>query len=108
MIEGLPGPREEGEIEVAVCESKLKPPPMHQVVIINDDFTPMDFVVEILMMFFSMNEAKAVQVMLRVHHQGKGICGVYTRDVAETKVLQVNSYARNHDYPLLCNMEVTK
>ena len=92
---------------VAVQESKpeLKRPPMYKVLLINDDFTPMEFVVHILENFFSMDRVKATQVMLTVHTQGKGLCGIYTRDVAETKVNQVNAYSRRHQHPLLCTME---
>lgn len=80
-------------------------PPMFRVVLLNDDFTPMDFVVEVLRLFFNLEQEQAVQVMLHVHTRGKGVCGVYTREVAETKVTQVNEYARTHQHPLLCTME---
>jgi ATP-dependent Clp protease adaptor protein ClpS len=80
-------------------------PPLFQVVLLNDDFTPMDFVIEVLRGFFSMDQERAVQVMLHVHTRGKGVCGVFTREVAETKVTQVNEYARGHQHPLLCTME---
>lgn len=92
---------------VAVQESQpeLKRPPMYKVLLINDDYTPMEFVVHILEDFFSMDRVKATQVMLTVHTQGKGLCGIYTRDVAETKVNQVNAYSRRHQHPLLCTME---
>ncbi len=78
---------------------------MFRVLLVNDDFTPMEFVVHILQTFFSMNREKATQIMLHVHTRGKGICGVYTHDVAETKVGQVNTYSRKHEHPLLCTME---
>ena len=84
---------------------KAKPPKRYKVVLLNDDFTPMDFVIEVLMRFFAMDEAKATQVMLAVHHQGKGICGVYSREVAETKAYQVNQYSRQHQHPLMCQIE---
>ena len=71
----------------------------------NDDYTPMDFVVAVLMMFFSMNQEQATQVMLAVHTQGKGVCGSFTRDVAETKAAIVNQYARDNNHPLLCEVE---
>ena len=87
------------------AKPKLKRPPMYKVVLINDDYTPMDFVVQILQSFFSMNREKATQVMLHVHTRGKGVCGLYTRDIAETKVAQVNEYSRSHQHPLLCTME---
>lgn len=93
--------------DVAIQESKpeLKRPPMYKVLLINDDYTPMEFVVHILENFFSMDRTKATQVMLTVHTQGKGLCGIYSRDVAETKVNQVNGYSRRHQHPLLCTME---
>ena len=87
------------------AKPELKRPPLYQVYLLNDDYTPMDFVVEVLMQFFLMSEQDATQVMLQVHHQGKGVCGIYTRDIAETKVMQVLEYARNHEHPLLCRME---
>lgn len=92
---------------LAVDEERpqLKRPPLYKVVLLNDDYTPMDFVVEVLEKFFRMDRGKATQVMLHVHTRGKGICGVYTYDVAETKVALVNRYAREHQHPLLCTME---
>ena len=86
---------------------RVQPPQMYQVVLLNDDFTPMDFVVEVLRVFFAMNREKATQVMLHVHTRGKGVCGVYTREVAESKVTQVNDFSREHQHPLLCTMEKT-
>mgnify|MGYP002389731632 CR=1 FL=1 len=86
-------------------ESRLKPPPMFQVVLINDDFTPMEFVISVLQKFFGMGREKATQVMLKVHLEGRGVCGVYPRDVAATKVEQVSSYSRQHQHPLQCVME---
>lgn len=83
----------------------LQPPPMYKVILNNDDYTPMDFVVEVLQTFFSMDEEKASQVMMAVHYQGKGVCGLFTAEIAETKVAQVNNYARLHEHPLLCSME---
>ncbi len=90
---------------VEVAPPELAKPPMYQVVILNDDFTPMDFVVVVLETFFSMNRERATQVMLHVHTRGKGVCGLYTREVAETKVTQVNEFSRSHQHPLLCTME---
>jgi ATP-dependent Clp protease adaptor protein ClpS len=92
---------------LAVQESKpeLKRPPMYKVLLLNDDFTPMDFVVHILEKFFSLDRQKATQVMLAVHTEGQGVCGTYTRDVAESKVMQVNNYSRKHQHPLLSTME---
>ena len=83
----------------------LKPPSMFKVMLLNDDFTPMDFVVEILEGFFSMNRAQATRVMLTVHTEGKAVCGIYSRDVAETKVAQVIDYARRQQHPLMANIE---
>ena len=85
--------------------AKLKQPKKFKVVLLNDDYTPMDFVVDVLKKFFSLNEEAAIQVMLQVHHQGRGVCGVFTRDIAETKVALVNDYARINEHPLLCSME---
>ena len=93
--------------DLAVQEAKpqLKKPPLYKVVLLNDDFTPMDFVIEILMDFFNMSEDKATMVMLQVHTQGVGVCGVYSKEVAETKVYIVNDYSRENQHPLLCSME---
>ncbi|NTS76987.1 ATP-dependent Clp protease adapter ClpS [Catenovulum sp. SM1970] len=83
----------------------LKPPSMYKVVLNNDDYTPMDFVVDVLTRFFRLDEEKANQIMMTVHFEGKGVCGIFTADIAETKVAQVTSYAREHQHPLLCTME---
>lgn len=90
---------------VEEARPKLKPPPQYQVVLLNDDYTPMEFVVEVLEGFFGMDREKATRIMLHVHTRGKGVCGLYPRDIAETKVAQVNDYARQHKHPLLCAME---
>lgn len=104
-----PNPERDHDRGTAVQTAKpeLARPPLYQVVLLNDDFTPMDFVVEVLQSFFAMNREKATQVMLHVHTRGKGICGVFTREVAESKVTQVNDYSREHQHPLLCTMEKT-
>lgn len=86
-------------------EVRTKPPPLYQVLLLNDDFTPMEFVVVVLQKFFMMELEKATQVMLRVHREGRGVCGVYTRDIAATKVELVSSFARMHQHPLQCVME---
>lgn len=101
------GEEQDGDLGVAVAPEKtrLAPPPMYQVLLLNDDFTPMDFVVEVLEKFFSMPEGKATQTMLMVHTQGKAVCGVFSKDVAETKAQQVNEYSRENDHPLLCKTE---
>ena len=82
-------------------------PPLYQVLLLNDDFTPMDFVVVVLESFFTMDRERATQVILHVHTRGKGVCGVFTREVAETKVTQVNEFSRSNQHPLLCTMEKT-
>ncbi|HCA26969.1 MAG TPA: ATP-dependent Clp protease adapter ClpS [Betaproteobacteria bacterium] len=88
-------------------KSKVKPPRMYQVILLNDDFTPMDFVVVVLEQFFSKTREQATQVMLKVHTEGRAVCGVYPRDIAETKVEQVVGFARAHQHPLRCVMEGT-
>lgn len=93
------------EKERESVKQKLKPPPMYKVILNNDDYTPMDFVVEVLIRFFSMDTEKASQLMLNVHYDGKAVCGVYTAEIAETKVMQVNQYARDNQHPLKCTME---
>jgi len=100
-------PRRDDDQGLAVEESKpeLKRPPMYKVVLLNDDFTPMEFVVHVLESFFSMPRHRATQVMLAVHTEGKGVCGTFTREIAETKVAQVNEYSRKHQHPLLCTLE---
>ncbi|MFO7581906.1 MAG: ATP-dependent Clp protease adapter ClpS [Guyparkeria sp.] len=80
-------------------------PPMYRVLLLNDDFTPMDFVVQVLMQLFGMTFDQANIVMLEVHHNGRGVCGEFTREIAETRVSQVNQIAREHEYPLMCVME---
>jgi ATP-dependent Clp protease adaptor protein ClpS len=84
---------------------KLKRPPLFKVVILNDDYTPMEFVIEILEQFFSMNREKATQIMLAIHTQGKAVVGIYPRDIAETKSHLVNQYAKEHEHPLLSDIE---
>lgn len=86
-------------------DEKLKPPPMYEVALLNDDYTPMEFVVGVLQRFFGMDLEKATQVMLKVHHEGRGVCGVYPRDVAASKVEQVSAFSRQHQHPLQCVME---
>ena len=85
--------------------SKVKPPPLYKVLLLNDDYTPMDFVVVVLQRFFSMNREQATRIMLKVHREGAGICGVYPKDVAASKVEQVSAFARQHQHPLACVME---
>ena len=85
--------------------SKLAPPPLYTVLLLNDDFTPMDFVVHVLQKFFSMNQEQATQIMLKVHMEGQGVCGVYPRDIADTKVKQVSRFAQENQHPLVCIMK---
>ncbi len=99
--------RDHGDVVLEAEKSKLKPPPMFKVILLNDDFTPMDFVVAVLQTFFSMNREQAMQIMLQVHMDGAGVCGVYPNDVAITKVEQVVTFARQHQHPLKCVMEET-
>ena len=98
----------DGNLAVLESKPKLKRPSMYKVMLLNDDYTPMDFVVEILENFFSMNREKATHIMLIVHVHGKAVCGIYTRDIAETKAAQVNRYAREHQHPLLCEIEAVE
>lgn len=107
MSERRQNEENQGGLDLAVEEArpKLKEPPLYRVVLLNDDFTPMEFVVDILESIFGMERTRATQVMLEVHTKGKGICGVYNFEIAETKVAQVMSTARQHQHPLLCTME---
>jgi ATP-dependent Clp protease adaptor protein ClpS len=114
IVAQLPdAPRSAGEqddnggqgLATAATRPKLARPPLYKVVLFNDDFTPMDFVVTVLVEFFHMPMEKATQIMLKVHTEGKAVCGVYSRDVAETKVEQVNEFSREHQQPLLCHVE---
>lgn len=96
-----------GGVAVQEEKPKLKRPPLYRVILLNDDYTPMEFVVEVLEVFFSMDREKATRVMLMVHTQGKGVCGVFSRDVAETKAAQVNQYSRENEHPLMCEIEAS-
>jgi len=108
MGQGQTGPGEdrEGGLATSAVRPKLAQPPLYKVVLFNDDYTPMDFVVDVLCSFFAMNVEKATQIMLKVHTEGKAVCGVFSKDVAETKAQQVNDYSRECEQPLLCNVEV--
>ena len=85
--------------------SKLKKPPLYKVLLLNDDFTPMEFVVHVLEKFFGIGHEKSVQIMLAVHKKGMAVVGVYSHDIAETKVTQVMDYSRKNQHPLQCTME---
>ena len=98
----------DGDIALQEAKPLLKKPPMYKVIMVNDDYTPMEFVVEVLQQFFYMGREEATRVMLTVHTAGRAVCGTYTRDVAETKALQVNQYARENEHPLLCEIEVAE
>ena len=98
--------RPDSGIAVAEAKPEVKQPPLYQVVLLNDDYTPMEFVVDVLERFFSMNRSAATRVMLEVHTRGKGVCGQFTYEIAETKVSQVASYARDNQHPLLCTLEL--
>ena len=84
---------------------KLKEPAMYKVVLLNDDYTPMEFVVTLLEKLFGMDREKATRIMLMIHTQGKGVCGIFTYEIAETKVAQVTEYSQRHQHPLMCTME---
>jgi ATP-dependent Clp protease adaptor protein ClpS len=98
-------PDKQGAAVVERQEEKLKPPSMHKVVLLNDDFTPMEFVVMVIQEYFGKDREAATQIMLKVHREGRGVCGVYTRDVAATKVELVVTHARQAGHPLQCVME---
>lgn len=96
---------QEGDVQLAPAKPKAKEPPRYKVILLNDDYTPMEFVVHVLEMFFGLNREKATQLMLAVHTQGSAVVGIFTRDVAETKSEQVNNYSQSHDHPLLSRVE---
>lgn len=85
--------------------AKTKPPRMYKVILFNDDYTTMDFVIEVLQRFFAMSRERALQTMLKVHNEGSATCGVYSLDIAETKVAQVSVFAKQHGHPLRCGLE---
>jgi ATP-dependent Clp protease adaptor protein ClpS len=90
---------------IEIERQATKPPPMYRVLLLNDDYTPMDFVVAVLQHVFGMSREQATQVMLQVHRTGMGSCGVFTREIADTKVAQVLELAQAHQHPLQCTME---
>jgi ATP-dependent Clp protease adaptor protein ClpS len=97
--------RHQEESVIHAERTKTAPPPLYKVLLLNDDYTPMEFVIHVLERFFSMDREQATTVMLKVHNEGTGLAGIYPRDVAETKVHQVRDFARNHQHPLQCVME---
>lgn len=100
---------EETDHDTALVVQEARPiveePKRYKVILINDDFTPMEFVVEVLRVFFNLNEETATRIMLNVHTKGKGVCGIFSKDIAETKVVLVNEFAQENEHPLLCTME---
>jgi ATP-dependent Clp protease adaptor protein ClpS len=97
-----------GALAVERAKPRLQHPRLYKVIMLNDDYTPMDFVVHILEIFFYMSREKATQVMIKVHTEGRAVCGIYSRDVAETKAEQVNVYSHQNEHPLLCNIEASE
>jgi ATP-dependent Clp protease adaptor protein ClpS len=104
MSEGREHRGDEG-LALKEARPKLKEPALYKVILLNDDYTPMEFVVDLLERLFGMDREKATRIMLLIHTQGKGVCGIYTYEIAETKVAQVNEYSQRHQHPLLCSME---
>lgn len=104
MSRGMSTKEQDGSV-IEAEKSRLKPPPLYKVILLNDDYTPMDFVVVVLQSVFAMSREQATQVMLRVHRDGMGVCGTYAREVAAYKVEQVVAMAREHQHPLQCTME---
>ena len=90
---------------VELEEPKLKKPSLYRVILLNDDYTPMEFVIYVLQTFFSYDKEKATQIMLAVHTKGKGVCGIYTKEVAETKSNQINNFAKQNEHPLVSDIE---
>ncbi len=104
MKEGQRDNHDDG-LALQEAKPKLKRPPMYKVLLLNDDYTPMEFVVHVLEIIFAMSRDQATQVMLHVHTRGVGVCGLFTRDIAETKVAQVTQFAQENQHPLKCTME---
>jgi ATP-dependent Clp protease adaptor protein ClpS len=104
-MHGITIKEQDAHVAQVQAKPKLKRPKLYQVVLLNDDFTPMDFVVDVLQRFFDLNFVKAQQTMFQVHTSGKAVAAIYPYDIAETKVALVTDYARQHEYPLLCDME---
>ena len=101
----LTGPDHDRDLVLEEARPATKKPPLFRVLLLNDDYTPMEFVVEILELIFGMDRPKATRIMLEVHTQGRGVCGVFTYEIAETKVAQVAAFADQHQHPLLCTLE---
>lgn len=99
------GTRKQNEFVLEAKRTRTRPPPLYKVLLLNDDYTPMEFVVHVLERFFNKPREEATRIMLHVHQKGVGICGVFTYEIAETKVTQVTDFARQHQHPLQCTME---
>ncbi len=95
----------DGGVEVLESKPEVEEPPLYNVLLLNDDYTPMEFVVHVLERFFSMPREQAIRIMLYIHTRGKAVCGCYTREIAETRVALVNDYSRENNHPLLCTMD---
>ncbi len=107
VVKNHSGEEFDHDSDLMVQESRpdVEEPKRYKVILVNDDFTPMEFVVEILNLFFNLDEETATRIMLNVHEKGKGVCGIFSKDIAETKVVMVNEFARENEHPLLCTME---
>ncbi len=97
--------RPDAGVVVEEARPEVKQPPLYRVVLLNDDFTPMEFVVDVLEKFFALDRPTATRIMLEVHTRGKGVCGVFTYEIAEPKVAQVTTYSRDNQHPLMCTLE---
>jgi len=101
------GDHEDGvAVAIEASKTELAPPPLYKIMILNDDYTPMDFVVDVLELYFGMSSEQATQIMMVIHTQGRAQCGIFTKDVAETKVSQVAQYAHECQHPLMCEIEM--
>ena len=105
MSNGEQRPRQDDGLILQQAKPRLKKPPLFKVILLNDDYTPMEFVVHVLEVFFGKDRQSATRIMLEVHTRGKGVCGTFTHEIAETKVAQVNAYSRENAHPLLCTLE---
>ena len=97
--------KQQSDSVLAPEQAKTKPPHLYRVILFNDDYTTMEFVIEVLQRFFAMNRERALQIMLKIHNEGSAVCGVYSREIAESKVIQVSGFAKQHGHPLRCGME---
>lgn len=101
----FPEPINNDDLLLETAKPKLKRPPLYRVILLNDDYTTMEFVIQVLTAIFHLSEEKATQVMMHVHQKGAGICGVFTREIAESKVEQVIQFSQQNEHPLQCTME---